>query len=159
VGAEEIDWITSHAFRLFNRDVVLSDGAGALYLRREPVGQPIELAAVTDPYLFKSGLPRVSAVRSVRQQLAFNGAGTTLIDGLQNIPHYDAAEETVWKDWPSRRLSPKTILGEGLMAASAWQAVLAVHEVQQRADAAVLSVVGTNQQAIGAAFQRARAQL
>jgi hypothetical protein len=157
VGAEEIDWITSHAFRLFNREVVLSDGAGAVYLRTQAVGDSaIELAAVTDSHLFKSGSPRMTAVRSVRQQLTFNGAGTSLVDGLQNIPHYDAVEETVWKDWPSRRLSPKRILGEGLMAASAWQAVLAIHEVQQQADAAVLSVVGTNQQAIGAAFRRSR---
>jgi hypothetical protein len=40
------------------------------------------------------------------------------------------------------------------MAASAWQTVLAIDEVEQNADAAVLSIVGTNQQAIGAAFQR-----
>src|SRR5881397_1263046 len=33
VGAEEMDWLTSDAYRLFNRRAVLSDGAGALYLR------------------------------------------------------------------------------------------------------------------------------
>ena len=30
IGAEEIDWLTSHAFRLFHRNIVLSDGAGAV---------------------------------------------------------------------------------------------------------------------------------
>jgi len=156
VGAEEIDWITSDAFRLFNRDVVLSDGAGAVYLRRERSllnNRTVELAAITDPQLFTSGTPRASAVRKVRQQLSFNGASTTLVDGLQNVARYDAPEEDAWKDWNSRRISPKKILGEGLMAASAWQTVLAIHEVDQKADAAVLSVVGTNQQAIGAVFR------
>jgi hypothetical protein len=155
VGAEEIDWITSHAFRLFNSDVTLSDGAGAVYLRREPAGaRAVKLAAITDSHLFKSGTSRVTAVRDVRRQLSFNGATTTLVDGLQNIARYDAAERTAWNDWASRRISPKAILGEGLMAASAWQSVVAIHEVQERADAAVLSVVGTNQQAIGVAFCR-----
>jgi hypothetical protein len=155
VGAEEIDWITSHAFRLFNRDVILSDGAGALYLRREhATANAVRLAAITDSHLFTSGTPRLEAVRKMRRQLSFNGTTTTLVDGLQGVPSYDAPEGKAWHDWPSRRLSPKRILGEGLMAASAWQAVLAVHEVEERSPAAVLSVVGTNQQAIGAAFCR-----
>lgn len=155
IGAEEIDWITSHAFQLFNRDVILSDGAGALYLRREAAASnAIRLAAITDSHLFTSGTPRGRAVQDMRQELAFNGATTTLVDGLQGVSHYDAPESKAWQDWPSRRLSPKRVLGEGLMAASAWQAVLAVQEVEKRAPAAVLSVVGTNQQAIGAAFCR-----
>jgi 3-oxoacyl-(acyl-carrier-protein) synthase len=155
VGAEEIDWITSHAFRLFNREVVLSDGAGAVYLRREPPHTlAVELAAITDPQLFTSGTPRATAVQNVRRQLSFHGTSTTLVDGLQNVARYDAPEEAAWRDWDSRRISPKKVLGEGLMAASAWQTVVAIHEVEQNVDAAVLSVVGTNQQAIGAAFQR-----
>jgi hypothetical protein len=86
--------------------------------------------------------------------LSFHGTSTTLVDGLQNVARYDAPEEAAWRDWDSRRISPKKVLGEGLMAASAWQTVVAIHEVEQNVDAAVLSVVGTNQQAIGAAFQR-----
>src|SRR5438034_9986005 len=34
VGAEEKDWLTADAYRLFARRIVLSEGAGALYLRR-----------------------------------------------------------------------------------------------------------------------------
>src|SRR5438093_6335231 len=35
VGVEEMDWLTTDAYRLFARKVILSDGAGALYLRRD----------------------------------------------------------------------------------------------------------------------------
>ena len=33
IGAEEADWLVADAYRLFSRQVVLSEGAGALYLR------------------------------------------------------------------------------------------------------------------------------
>jgi hypothetical protein len=52
------------------------------------------------------------------------------------------------------RISPKIVLGEGLAAASAWQTVTAIDALQQRQyDAALVSVVGCNQQAIGARFE------
>jgi len=52
-------------------------------------------------------------------------------------------------------LSPKVVLGEGLMAASAWQCVTAVDALQlSRFRAANVSVVGPNQQALGARFCR-----
>ena len=50
-------------------------------------------------------------------------------------------------------VSPKTVLGEGMMAASAWQCVIAIDALKQkRHSAASVSVVGCNQQAIGAHF-------
>jgi hypothetical protein len=50
-------------------------------------------------------------------------------------------------------MSPKTVLGEGLCAAAAWQCVLAVNSLKEkRHDSALVSVVGCNQQAIGARF-------
>jgi len=50
-------------------------------------------------------------------------------------------------------LSPKVVLGEGLAAASAWQCVAAIDALrQQRFSAASISVVGCNEQAIGAHF-------
>jgi hypothetical protein len=153
VGAEEIDWATSHAFQLFSRQTVLSDGAGAIYLKRALPGETcVRLAAVSDSHLFVASQPRAAAVAKMRQQLIYNGSGAVLVDGLQNIRRYDTAEEAAWRDWTARRVSPKMILGEGLMAAAAWQAVLAVNAVRTGADSALLSVVGTNQQAIGAIF-------
>jgi 3-oxoacyl-(acyl-carrier-protein) synthase len=170
VGAEEIDWLTSHAFRLFHRDIVLSDGAGAVYLRcGAPVsvpartgssgehagsetGAPVKLAAVTDSHLFTPAQSRIAALRKTREQLSVNGNVSLLVDGLQNLPRYDEAEATVWRDWSSARISPKKILGEGLMAAAAWQTVIAIDAVEKGAKAALVSIAGTNQQAIGAAF-------
>jgi 3-oxoacyl-(acyl-carrier-protein) synthase len=155
VGAEEIDWATSHAFRLFSRDVVLSDGAGAVYLRREMdcgAAKRVKLAAISESHLFTPAQTRAAAIRAVRSELSFNGAGAVLVDGLQGVRRYDAPEQTAWSDWASRRVSPKRILGEGLMAAAAWQTIIAIDEAQSGATSALLSVVGTNQQAIGAAF-------
>src|SRR5205085_9106976 len=62
VGAEEIDWLTSHAFRLFHRNIVLSDGAGAVYLKRErPQESAVKLAAITDSHLFTPTQSRMAA--------------------------------------------------------------------------------------------------
>jgi hypothetical protein len=153
VGAEEIDWLTSHAFRLFHRDIVLSEGAGAVYLRKEPSKErAAKLAAVTDSQLFLPKQSRTHAVCRVRDQLSFDGDTGVLVDGLQNLPRYDEAEALAWNDWSAQRVSPKKILGEGLMAAAAWQNVLAIHAVEKGASTALVSIVGTNQQAIGAAF-------
>lgn len=160
VGAEEIDWTTSHAFHLFSRHTILSDGAGAVYLKRRPGASPaVQLAAISDSQLFTPAQPRDLCAARVREALVFNGAGALLIDGLQNIRRYDAAEEAAWRSWPSRRLSPKVSLGEGLMAAAAWQTVLAIDAVRSGAPSALVSVVGTNQQAIGAAFTQGDGKL
>ena len=40
IGAEEIDWLTTDAYRLFARNIILSAGAGALYLRRSEQPTP-----------------------------------------------------------------------------------------------------------------------
>jgi 3-oxoacyl-(acyl-carrier-protein) synthase len=154
VGAEEMDWLTSHAFQLFHRDLVLSEGAGAVYLKcGAPVSDaPVRVAAITDSHLFTATQSRATSARSVREQLWLNGNSSLLVDGMQNLPRYDEAESAAWNNWPARRFSPKIILGEGLLAASAWQTILAIDAVKHGASSALVSVVGTNQQAIGAAF-------
>src|SRR6185503_10251123 len=108
-------------------------------------GAPVKLAAVTDSHLFTPAQNRVAALRQTRKQLAFNGNSSLLVDGLQNLPRYDEAEAIVWNDWPAPRISPKKILGEGLMAAAAWQTVLAIDAVENGTRTALVSVVGTNQ--------------
>ena len=77
-----------------------------------------------------------------------------LCDGIGNSPRTDAAELAAWRDWTGPRISPKRILGEGLMAAAAWQCVSACDAVAGgRFAAANVSLVGSNQQAIGARFR------
>ncbi len=154
VGGEECDWLTSTAFHLFSRPLILSDGAGALYLKKDlAAGALAELHSVTDSHPYDSMPARAKAAQGVRGQLPCGGSGELLVDGLQNVPRFDTAEAKAWRDWPGARLSPKLVLGEGLMAAGAWQCVLAVDALKQNGyTAANVSVVGCNQQAIGAHF-------
>ncbi len=154
VGAEELDWVTADAGRLFERRMVLSEGAGAIYLRaRSPANGGAELICVTDSHLFFDRETRKTAAARVREQLP--PGSPLLCDGLQNLTRPDEPERAAWGDWSGQRLSPKKLLGEGLMAGAAWQTALAADAVlQNRAAAANVSIVGCNQQAIGACFRR-----
>jgi len=153
VGAEETDWTTADAFRLFSRQVVLAEGAGALYLRREPAEGASELQWVTAPELFFNAASRASAAGEVRKQFTQGGPAELLCDGQQDIEKFDAAERAAWKDWLGARLSPKRVLGDGLTAGAAWQCVAALDRLSLgHYRAANVSVVGCNQQAIGARF-------
>ena len=153
VGAEETDWTTSHAFDLFNPKTILGDGAGAIYLRREPAGpQPVKLMTITDAHLFTPAQPRLAAAARMRGEFSSVSGDAVLVDGLQQVRPTDFAETQAWQDWSGHRISPKIILGEGLMAATGWQTVIGIEAVRRGAASALVSVVGTNQQAIGASF-------
>jgi hypothetical protein len=155
VGAEEMDWLTADAFRLFHRDVILSEGAGAVYLRREPTTTPaIELRAITEPYLYGQNQTRNEAAVRARRELPPGSGDELLCDSAQAIRRLDAAESSAWADWRGARISSKKVLSEGLMAAAAWQCIVAIDALKQgRHSAANVSVVGCNQQAIGARFE------
>jgi 3-oxoacyl-(acyl-carrier-protein) synthase len=157
VGAEEIDWITTESFRMFARRIVLAEGAGAVYLRREATKAPgAELNAVSASHLLLRTQKRVDAAKKMRAELPRGRASDLLCEGTQGVPRFDDAEKKAWGDWPGAHLAPKRVLGEGLMAAAAWQCVAAIDALEQGSHpAAVVSVVGCNQQAIGAEFVRA----
>jgi hypothetical protein len=113
----------------------------------------VTLAAITDAHTFTAAADRSQAALAMRSQLREASAAELLCDGLDSSPRTDAAERAAWADWPGRRLSPKRILGEALMAAAAWQCVAACDAVAQRqTPGATVSLVGCNQQAIGARF-------
>jgi len=178
IGAEETNWILADALWHLERPAILTAGAGAICLCREPepsIG--VELAAITDAHTYSTQNRRTQAARAMREQL---GAPTScrptseqnkkiagrmpalpvdaelLCDGVGNSPRTDAAELAAWRDWNGPRISPKHILGEGLMAAAAWQCVTACDAVAGgRFAAANVSLVGSNQQAMGARFARA----
>ncbi len=157
IGAEEIDCLVTQAFRLFDAQGITAEGAGALYLSREPGQQAaLELDAITDPQVFCRGRDRAQAARRMRKQLSSGSPAWLLCDGLQGIPRLDQPEAAVWADWPGRRVSPKLVCGEAFTAAAAWQCVAAVDALSRQADlsAAAVSVVGCNQQAIAAQFTR-----
>jgi 3-oxoacyl-(acyl-carrier-protein) synthase len=153
-GAEETHWILADALWHLERPAVLAGGAGALCLCRDSARSiGVELAAITDPHTFSARHNRLRAAEAMRKQLGANSAADLLCDGLGDAPRADADERAVWRDWTGARLSPKQILGEGLMAAAAWECVAACDALAcRRFSAANVSLVGSNQQAIGARF-------
>lgn len=136
VGAEEWDWSTATAARLFDQGSILGEGAGALVLRRCP--GPVELRAISDPAPYLAGRERAEAVDSIRAQLA---------------PWQPASE------FPDAHA--RSILGDGLAASGAWSCVAAIAALAGERSAvtsAVTSVViaGANLQALGAVFGTGR---
>lgn len=156
VGAEEADWLVADAVRLFARRAVPAAGAGAIYLRRkEPATPAAELARITDAFAFGASNSRAGAIKGVRAQLQPENASELLCLGTQGRQPCDADEENAWHDWPGTRFMPKQILGEAFAASAAWQCVAACEAVARgEFNAANISVVGANQQAIGARFTR-----
>jgi 3-oxoacyl-(acyl-carrier-protein) synthase len=153
IGAEEIDWATADSFRMFSRRVILAEGAGAICLRRARPNDRLQLAAVTNSHLFLKTQKRAEAIRRMRAELPCPDPTHLLCDGTQRAPRFDADETAVWRDWPGARLAPKHVLGEGLVAAAAWQCVAALDALGEgRFPAATVSVVGCNEQAVGAHF-------
>ena len=163
VGAEEFNWLQAQAVWHFDHHAILGAGAGAICLSLFPnphlnptLGSPscfAELDLITDPATYCKSDGMAIAARHVRAQFPAATAAEILIDGLGGTSQPGKAESAAWRDWPGARVSPKRVLGEGLMAASAWQCVLAVDAVRTgRHPSATVSVVGFNQQAIGARF-------
>ena len=153
VGAEEADWIVADALRLFQRRTVHSSGAGALYLAREHSACIAELSCVTDSFSFTANQNQTAAAAEMRRQLPPAEKSELLCLGTEGIERADAPEMLAWGDWTGHRLAPRAALGEAFSASAAWQCVLACDAIQRMpVPAANVSVVGVNQQAIGARF-------
>jgi hypothetical protein len=159
IGAEEMDWLTAGAVNLFARKTIFSDGAGALYLRssrrEEAQTDSVQLKAVTSAHLYTNKICRAEAIRLAREELQREPTSSSelLCDGLQGVTGADGDEQSAWHDWPGDRITVKTILGEALMAAAAWQCVAAADALARKTHtAARVSLAGTNQQAIAARF-------
>jgi hypothetical protein len=155
VGAEEMDWLTADALRHFSRQTICSEGAGALYLSATPPTNDsgIELIAITDSYLYWNEPSRMQAIDKMQTSLKSCCADATLCDSTLGLAKRDACETAAWSHWNGPRLSPKRILGEGLMAGAAWQCVAAIDSINKKQPStALVSVAGIHQQAIGACF-------
>jgi hypothetical protein len=158
IGAEETNWITADALSHLDRAASISAGAGALCLCSEKgLSLGVELTAITDSHTYSTRKSRLQAALAMRYQLNGKPANhelELLCDGLGNSSRADGPEISAWRDWTGPRISPKRVLGEGLMAAAAWQCVMACDAVaNNRVTAANVSLVGFNQQAIGARFE------
>jgi hypothetical protein len=147
-GAEETDWIVADAMKLFRHDAIHAAGAGAVLLGKNSGGALAELSAVTDSFPFTQTQGRAEAARKMRTQLPGYARNELLCGGAQ-----DADEAAAWRDWDGARRTPRAVLGEAFAASAAWQCVAACEAVRQKEFAAVnVSVVGANQQAVGARF-------
>jgi len=153
-GAEETNWIIADALRHLDRSAIVAAGAGALCLcRDQSLAASVELAAITEAQTFSSRRTRTDAARAVRAELDGDSTGALLVDSRGDNLRTDAAEKAAWRDWTGARVSPKHIFGEGMMAAAAWQCVAACDAVRTgKFASATVSLVGANQQAIGARF-------
>lgn len=151
VGAEEVDWISADAVRLFDRRRPSSEGAGALLLEAVP-HPPVTLSAITDECSY-SPLGQAEALAAMRAQLLPTTPNTLLCSSAAGLGRMDRAENALWRDWSGPRLTPKMVLGEGLMASPAWQCVAAVDALARgQASSALVSVAGLHQHALGAWF-------
>jgi hypothetical protein len=155
IGAEELDWLPAAGFRIFHHANIMSEGAGALCLRRGRPADGPSLEAVSDSFNYSRGMDCRAAMRALRQQLGWTvGPEALLCDSQLGLPNRDRPEQAVWADWPGMRCSPKRLLGEAMVAGAAWQSVVAAKAVRDKqAERAVVSVAGCSQQAIGAVFR------
>jgi hypothetical protein len=154
VGSEEINWLRADALWHMEHAAIISGGAGVVSLCRDPaLSIGVELAAVTEAHSFSARQDRFQAARAMRADLGAGVPGELLCEGLGDSPRTDGPEQEAWSGWNGPRLGIKRIFGEGLMAAAAWQCVAACDAVAtKRFPAAAVSLVGCNQQAIGARF-------
>ena len=156
LGAEEINWLSADALWHLEHSSVISGGAAALCLSLDPgPSAGVEVKTITDAHTYSARVSRAQAALAMRRQLPAASGPCLLCDGLGESARVNAAERQAWSDWTGPRLSPRTVLGEGLMAAGAWQCVAACDAVASgRFPAANVSLVGNNHQAIGAQFVR-----
>jgi len=157
MGAEEINWLLADALWHFNHRAVISGGAGALCLSlNQDWSLGVELELITDAQSCSRLANRSLAAKKMRAQMPPEGRSEFLFDSMNDSPRADAAESGAWADWRGPRISPKRVLGEGLMAAAAWQCVAACDWIASgKCVAANVSLAGQNQQAVGVRFHRA----
>lgn len=140
VAAEEADWTSAEAHRLFDPQTPTAEGAGALCLSRDP--SPVELRFITDPVLYSRHRTRASAAAEVRNQCPVDFRSAS------------------WLQPPSRTDRTSTrppeslaMLGDGLAAAGAWACVVAVQQLLEAGVARVgVQINGANLQSLAAGF-------
>jgi 3-oxoacyl-(acyl-carrier-protein) synthase len=150
VGGEEVDWVLCEAYREWRlARTPLAEGAAALVLAREGA---VTLRAVHDGVPFFSQRGAAGAIEKVHADLARHGA-VDLVVSCANGTFVDRAETaSLVRFFPDAKIiRPKQSLGEALGAGALMQTIFAALAVQKdEAHAALVSVLGFNQQASGA---------
>lgn len=148
IGAEECDWLTSDAMRMFSPETILGEGAGAVYLRCRPSGVRIE--AITNQLAYLGRDSRMAAARGVRDELEACGMASRLIASSPQPDDRLRAETGAWSNWKGTVVRPRKVLGDAFNAASAWQVIVAAETLRVGvANREFISVAGCNHAAIG----------
>lgn len=152
VAAEEHDPVISDAMRVFCHNRIISEGAGALVLRKGGETLP-RLSRITDPHSHTSTDRLYHPAKRMAEQLCEGDVTGLLCHGMTGNTSVDALEAAAWKDWKGERLAPKTILGEAFTASAMWQCVMAVARMREgRTKVANVSLVGLYDSSIGVQF-------
>ncbi|MEP4076787.1 beta-ketoacyl synthase N-terminal-like domain-containing protein [Haloferula sp.] len=151
VAPEEIDWLSAEAVGLRSKEMVPSEGAGAVVLERDGDG-PV-LLAIPDPVTYAEVPNRVAALKRLRAELSDDDGQTLLADGRIGVSGIDATEDAVFFDWNGPRVSTKAQLGDALGASASLQLVAAVAMLDAgAAEKAIVTSVGGNEQVAGCAL-------
>lgn len=162
-GAEEMDWLTATAGRLFEPELVLAEGAGAVYLGSRPAGEQarspggveVLLEAVSEPQLFTSRKSPGEALARCRAQMGPSRAGELLMHNFGVWKNPVLKAKATWDSWPGPKCSPNQVLGQAFMASAAWLCVAAADALSRNeCPSATIAILGSNEQAIAARFAR-----
>lgn len=155
IASDETDWIASEGMCVFDEDAARSDGAGAIYLKASPpTGAGAILSGITDAWNYTPACPRRTQAARMRSQLPPGNPDEWLFTGIGGCRKNDRAEIDAWADWPGHRTDVQAVLGQAHATGTAWQCAAAFDAIRRGScPAAVVSVVGTNEQAIGARFE------
>jgi hypothetical protein len=148
IGADESDWLSADAMRLFDRKEILAEGAGAVFLQRRSVG-PV-LQHITSPQIYAVRSKRKAQVKTVRDQLEAFQSADVLFDSCSHEKPRLNQEPVVWNDWSKERISVRQTTGNAFAASSAWQTITAAKRIADgNAASAYITITGCNQEAIG----------
>jgi 3-oxoacyl-(acyl-carrier-protein) synthase len=141
VGAEEADPITADAVARLEHGMIVSEGAGAVYVSNQP--GPVEIMALTEPELFFDRKGRTDALERTRR--AWRATIGSPARCVGNVPCAAGMPAVV----------PEAALGHGMGASGAWHVVLAAEAVRSgECDVAVAETAGSNEQVVSTVLRR-----
>jgi hypothetical protein len=138
---------------LFEREEILAEGAGAVYLKNGDTGLVLE--AITSPQSFLPNVPRSAAASRVRAELESVGAAPWLFNSSSHRTRGLNRDQATWDSWAGEQVSIRRITGNAFCASSAWQVIAAANRLKRdTGERAFVAVNGANQAAMGLSLRR-----
>ncbi|MBL9117811.1 MAG: beta-ketoacyl synthase chain length factor [Verrucomicrobiaceae bacterium] len=130
LAGEELDWLSTEAATYYNRNLVASEGAGALLLAKGRSGGP--RIRFTTGLHGHTGSRRRTVIQKVADCLTEDTTSScALVTSESGIARLDRAESQAWSEAKWQHFSPKVVLGHSMGASCAIQAVLAASLLDQ----------------------------